>query len=141
MTETDGNSDRPTVLVLGVNAGQADLIRHMRDRAWHVVSCAHRGDLPGVQLSHRFELIDVTDIDAVAALARRVNARLVYSISSDIAITSAVKVSEKLDLPHFFNSSTVAMFNQKHLLRDYLNGNGLSEVSFRQVDDAAAASD
>ena len=52
----------PTILVLGTNAGQADLIRYMKMRDWHVIACAHRAGGPGEALCDKFELVDVRDV-------------------------------------------------------------------------------
>lgn len=130
-----------TVLVLGTNAGQADLIRHMKTRGWWVAACAHRPGGPGDTLADAFYLVDVGDIAAVADLARTIGADLVYSVSSDLAMTSAVAVSARLGLPHFFDEDLIDLLNHKHRLRDHLNRLGLSEVAYRQVGDAAEVAD
>jgi len=63
------------ILVLGSNAGQADLIRHMKSLGgWRVISCAHKSGEPGEALSDAFHLVDIRDVDAVAKLAQNVGA-------------------------------------------------------------------
>ena len=116
--------------MLGANAGQADLINHMKSRGWYVVACAHKSGLPGEKIADRFELVDVRDIDAVTSLAKEINADLVYSISSDIAVNASVHASERLNLPHFYNAHLIELFDKKHLLREHLNSQGLSPVAF-----------
>lgn len=128
-------------IVLGANAGQADLIRYLMDRGWHVTACAGRSGDPGEKIATRFEKIDITDIDAVCALARETGADIVYSISSDIAITAATKVSEKLGLPHFFDSDLIDIFNKKARLREFLNSRDLSPVAFAEATSADQAAD
>lgn len=134
-------NDPRTILVLGTNAGQADLIRYMNRRGWRVAACAHRPDGPGEAHCDLFERVDVRDVEAVTALARKVSADLVYSVSSDIANTTAVAVSEALGLPHFFNSDLVDLFNNKHRLRAHLNETGLGPVGYREVDHPQDAAD
>ncbi|TNF12961.1 MAG: ATP-grasp domain-containing protein [Rhodobacteraceae bacterium] len=134
-------SQPQTILVLGTNAGQADLIRYMKRRGWRVVACAHRAGGPGEALCDHFALVDVRDVAAVTALAREVGADLVYSVSSDIANTSAVAVSEALGLPHFFHSDLVDLFNNKHRLRAHLNAKGLGPVGFRVIAPQHGAAD
>lgn len=124
-------------IVLGANAGQADLIRYLKDQGWYVIACAGRRGDPGEKLADRFEQIDITDIEAVSALARETAADLVYSISSDIAITAATAVSEKVGLPHFFDNDLIDVFNKKARLRAFLNDRNLSPVPFAQVTSAA----
>jgi biotin carboxylase len=121
---------KKTILVLGTNAGQADLIRHMVARGWHTVACAHQSGLPGEALAHEFERVGIRDVEAVTDLAVRVKADIVYSVSSDLGIKTAVAVSEKLGLPHFFNSELITLFDQKHMLRAHLNAHCLSEVPY-----------
>jgi biotin carboxylase len=130
-----------TALVLGSNAGQADLIRYLVDKGWRVVACGHRAAGPGKDLAHEFELVNIVDVDGVTALARRCKADLVYSVSSDVAVPTVVKVSQRLGLPYFFNESLVELFNNKQLLRRHLNDHGLSPVQFveaRSADDHRA---
>ncbi|MDQ6437589.1 ATP-grasp domain-containing protein [Mesorhizobium sp. LHD-90] len=131
-----------TAIVLGANAGQADLIRYLKERNWHVTAVSGRqvGD-PGETLANEFVKLDIRDVDAVCDLARKKKAEIVYSISSDVAITAATEVSEKLGLPHFFDSGLVDVFNKKPLLREFLNSRGLSPVAFAEVTSADQADD
>ena len=132
MSDANG-AERRTILVLGTNAGQADLIRHMKGRGWRVVGAAHVEGLPGEGLCDLFAKVDVRDVDAVCDLARREGADLVWSVSSDVAMTSAVAASERLGLPHFFGPEIVELFNRKHALRAWLDERGLSPVAYRRI--------
>ena len=127
-----------TILVLGTNAGQADLIRHMKARGdWRVVGVSPLKGEPGQAFCDAVEPVDVTDLDALEAVAQRQRADLVYSVSSDIAIAAAVALSERLGLPHFHHSAFVALLDDKAALRGFLNARGLGPVPFRQVRGAA----
>ena len=126
------------IVVLGANAGQADLIRHMKTRGWHVVCCAHRTGEPGALIADEFHQLDIRDIDAVVDLATKVEADLVYSISSDVAAESAVLVSERMGLPHFFNTNFIDLLNKKEKLRDHLNAVELSVVPYVLASDQNA---
>lgn len=125
-----------TVLVLGANAGQADLIRHMKMRGWTVHACALDASFQALEHVDHFEEMDLADLDLVIALARRIDADLIYSISSDITMKIAVKASDILGLPHFYSNELIELFDQKHLLRAHLNKAGLSKVAYAQVQDA-----
>jgi len=129
------------IVVLGTNAGQADLIHHMKDRGWFVVACSNRTNEVGAVLADTFHRIDITDVDAVEQLAREVDADLVYSVSSDLAMTTAVTVSERLGTPYFFGSEIVDLFNQKHRLRAHLNDADLSPVGYRMVSGVDGSAD
>ena len=122
-----------TILVLGANAGQLDLIKYMKSIDWNVVVCSFRKGEIGEYYADSFYLVDIRNIEEVTKLAIKINANLVYSVSSDTAITTAIKVSEKLSLPHFFNSKLINLFNNKHDLREYLNSNNLGTVSFNKI--------
>lgn len=124
-----------TILVLGTNSGQLDLIKYMKSIDWNVVSCSFRKDEIGESYSDSFYLVDIRDIEAVSDLAKKINADLVYSVSSDVAMTTAVQVSEKLSLPHFYNSELIALFNNKQDLREHLNKYDLGKVEFSIVRD------
>jgi predicted ATP-grasp superfamily ATP-dependent carboligase len=73
-------------------------------------------------------LVDISDLEAVQKLAADIAAELVFSVSSDIAVPAVITVSENLGLPYFFNPEIVRLFDQKHLLRAYLNERNLSRV-------------
>ena len=95
----DAKRDR-TALVLGANAGQADLIRYLAEHGWRVTACAHRPGGAGAKLAHDFALVDINDRDGVTELARSIGADLVYSVSSDMAVPAVVEASSRLSLPH-----------------------------------------
>ena len=60
-----------TILILGTNAGQADLIRHMKDIGWRVIGCAPGKGEPGQAFCDVVEHVDIVDLDALEAVARR----------------------------------------------------------------------
>lgn len=130
-----------SALVLGANAGQADLIDYLARRGWTVTACAHRPGGPGAALAHRFELVDITDVDGVTELASRIGADLIYSVSSDIAVPTVVEASRRLGLPHYFDRDLVALLDDKAALRAHLNARGLSVVPYRRVTAAADRAD
>lgn len=129
------------ILVLGANAGQLDLIKYMKMLGWHVISCAHRVGEVGERYSDAFHLIDVCDINAIVALAKENKVDLVYSISSDIAMKTAIAVSEKLNLPHFYSSDLFNLLDKKHKLRKHLNDHKISEVGYIEAKNSSQAKD
>ncbi|ABL71622.1 ATP-grasp domain-containing protein [Paracoccus denitrificans] len=130
-----------TILILGTNAGQADLIRHMKDIGWRVIGCAPGKGEPGQAFCDVVEHVDIVDLDALEAVARRHAVNLVYSISSDVAIRSVVALSERLGLPHFYDSAFIGLLDDKAALRAFLAEHGLSPVPFRKVSDTEGLSD
>ena len=126
-----------SAIVLGTNAGQADLITYLKKKGWTVTSCAYQAGGPGEENSDKFELIDISDIDLVTRFARDQKADLVCSVSSDIAATTVVHVSSRLNLPHFFDVALIELFDSKPALRQHLNQHDLSPVAFIEAKTAS----
>jgi biotin carboxylase len=120
-------------IVLGANANQADLIRYLINKGWRVTVCSRRANDPGRNIATSFVHLDITEIDKICDLAIREKADVVWSISSDIAITAATVISERLDLPHFFDSKLIGIFNNKAMLRAYMNERKIGVVDYVQV--------
>src|SRR5690606_10534572 len=120
-------------LILGTNAGQADIIEYLKSIKWEVHACGHARVGPGCDLADHFHLVSTIDVHAVTDLAKSIKADLVYSVSSDLAIKTATKVSENLKLPHLLNSALIELFDDKIKLREFLNKENLSPVDFMEV--------
>jgi biotin carboxylase len=103
----------------------------MKSAGWRVVACGRDPIGPGVTLADRFERVDIKDLDGVAHLARQQDVSLVCSVASDLAAPTIVAVSERLGLPHFFDSELVDTLVDKTRLRERLVKSGLSPVKFR----------
>ena len=104
---------KPTAIVLGANAGQADLIRYLTEQGWRVTACSRSANEPGAKIATSFVELSVTQVDQVCALAKAEQADVIYSVASDICMTAVTAVSERLDLPHFLNNKLVATFRNK----------------------------
>jgi len=128
-------------LILGTNAGQADIIEYLKRAGWEVHACGNKKEGPGVELAHRFHQVDTIDVEAVARLADAIKADIVYSVSSDVNIRSATKVSEVLNLPVFLGSPIVDLFHFKNRLREFLNKKDISPVGYRHVKNVDEAGD
>ncbi|MFV0155366.1 ATP-grasp domain-containing protein [Empedobacter falsenii] len=122
-------------LILGTNAGQADIINYLNENGWETHACGYRKEGPGCELAHYFHLVNTIDLEAVKQLAQKLNVDIVYSVSSDSAITSATKVSESLGLPHLLNGKYIDLFNSKNAFREFLNENSIGATKFIVVDD------
>lgn len=122
-------------LILGTNAGQADIIRYLKENGWEVHACGYKREGPGCDLADSFHLVNTIDVDAVTDLAKMISPDIVYSVSSDSAIKSVTKVSERLGLPHYLNSEIINLFDKKESLRHFLNENNISKVNFMTISD------
>lgn len=126
-------------LILGTNAGQADIIRYLKEQGWEVHACGYRREGPGCDLADKFHLVNTIDVDAVTELAKTIKPDIVYSVSSDSAIKSVTKVCERLGLPHYLNSQIIDLFDKKESLRKFLNDNNISKVEFTTIKDLGKA--
>ena len=120
-------------LILGTLAGQVDAIEVLRAAGWSVYTCGHRREGPGVEAADEFFLVDILDVEAVAALADRLGVDIVYSVGSDIAMPTVARVSERLGLPMFHSVEITDTLQRKDLLRDALDRAGLSPVQHRTL--------
>lgn len=140
-TETTGAQTPGTVMVLGTNAGQADLIRHMKARGWRVIGCSPVAGEPGQAHCDAVEAVNIADLDALEQVAARHRPDLIYSISSDVTIRSVVALAERLGLPHFHDSAFIGLLDDKAALRNFLTRHDLSPVPFRKVSHPDQAAD
>ena len=122
-------------MVLGTNAGQADLIRTLKRMGWNVIGCSRESGEPGQVLCDRFERIDVANLAELEQFARSNQVDLVYSISSDVAIRSATSLAEQLGLPHFFDSRLVELLDNKTALRRHLQTKVQNPVLYVEIDE------
>jgi len=122
-------------LILGTNAGQADIINYLVENNWEVHACGYKEEGPGCKLAHQFHLVNTIDIEAVKELAQNIKADIVYSVSSDSAMRSATKVSEELGLPTLLDSNYIDLFHYKDKLRNYLNENKINTVGYKKITD------
>ena len=120
-------------LILGTNAGQADIIHYLKDHSWEVHTCGHQRIGPGCNLADQFHLVDILDVEGVKRKVHEIKADIVYSMASGLAIRTVTKVAEELDLPVLLNSDIVDLFHRKERLRQFLNDHDISTVSFKKV--------
>ena len=115
------------VLILGASNAQIDAIKYCKSRGLKVGGCSYTTADNGIPMLDYFRRVDIKDAGGVAAFAREMGTDIVYSIGSDLAIPTAMKVSEMMELPHFISHSTAEKCHSKHLMREALgkdfNGN------------------
>ncbi len=121
-------------LILGALAGQVDAVETLQARGVETHVCGHIAAGPGMEAADAFHLADITDPEQVAEVARRIDADLVYSVGSDIAMPTVVRVSEEMGLPHFHGVAMTDLLRSKQALRDRLSAAGLSPVRFVALD-------
>lgn len=130
-----------TALVLGTNAGQADLIRFLKAGGWHVVGCSGKIGEPGQALCDTFVLVDIRDVNALIAVTKVHRPDLIYSISSDLAIKSVVELAEQMGVQYYYDAGLINLLDNKAALRAFLADHNLSPVGYRQVSSPADVTD
>lgn len=118
------------LLLLGAGNAQIDAINYCKSHNIHVIGCSYTNTDSGIPLLDDFEQVDIKDIEGVKGLAVKYRADAVYSIGSDLAMPTAMKVSEDLRLPHFISSQTAGICHSKDRMRQALGNDFSGSVSF-----------
>lgn len=108
------------LLILGAGNAQIDAIEYCKSMGYEVVGCSYTTVDSGISHLNYFEQIDIKDTERVADLAKRYEVIAVYSVGSDLAMPTAMKVSEMLELPHFISSETASNCHSKGRMRSTL---------------------
>ena len=114
---SNGQTSRGTILILGAGNYQIDAIRYCKDLGFRVLGCSYRTNDPGIPLLDGFRQVDVRDPEGVTQYAREEGADAVYSVGSDVAIPSIAKASETLGLPRFISYETACACQDKGKMR------------------------
>ena len=112
--------DKKKVLILGAGNFQIDAINYCHDRGMEVLGCSYTSTDPGIPLLDAFRQVDIKDVDGVARYAKEEAVDAVYSVGSDLAMPTAMEVSERLGLPHFLSSEVARTCQNKGKMREYL---------------------
>ncbi|QXO17245.1 ATP-grasp domain-containing protein [Vibrio ostreae] len=108
-------------LVLGIGNAQVDLLRYLKlKNEFCVYALSNSMEGRGYQYADKFDLIDITDKEAVLQYALENNINYIYSIGSDVAMPTVAYVAEKLSLPCFVNYTTALTCNNKDMFRKEL---------------------
>ncbi len=118
------------ILILGASHTQVDAIRFLIDRGHEVHCCSYNKHDVAELVCNYYVPIDITDIEGIKNYAEHNNICLVYSVGSDIAIPTAMIVSEKLGLPHYISSETALICQNKAKMRSCLGKDFMGNVEF-----------
>lgn len=122
------------VLILGTNAGQADIIDYFIKEDWIVHTCGIDPSSIGAKLSNKFHHKDFSNMVALRRLVEKLKPDLVYSVSSDLAVNASTLISIEKNLPFLLSELLIERYDKKQKLRQWLNENSISEVKFECVD-------
>lgn len=121
------------ILILGGSKYQLPLILRARERGLYVITCDYLPANPGHALADEYHDVSTTDRAAVLALARRVGADAVASMSSDPAMPTVAFVADALGLPGPPLQAIVSL-TEKDAFRRLIAGVGLPVPSHEVID-------
>jgi biotin carboxylase len=118
------------LLILGAMAMHIPLIMRAKELGLHTITCDYLPDNPGHKIADEAYFDSTTDLNAVSALAKRLNVDGVMTYNSDPAAPTAAYVAEKLNLPGN-PYSTVKIMSEKDLFRRFLREHNLNVPNYK----------
>lgn len=113
------------MLFLGGIMQQIPAITRARELGYHVITCDYLPSNPGHKYADEYYNVSTTDLDAVLALAKKLNIDGIVAYASDPAAPTAAYVAEKLGLPGNPYES-VKLLTEKDLFREFLQKHGFN---------------
>lgn len=121
------------VLILGAGNAQIDAIDYCKEHGWTVYGCSYTNTDKGIPLLDHFKQVDIKDAEGIAAYAKEEAVDVVYSVGSDLAMPTVMKVSEMLNLPHFISHETAQICQNKSKMRAALGSDFRGNLPFAVV--------
>jgi biotin carboxylase len=118
-----------TVLFVGAGRHQRRAIEHARKAGLRVVAVDRNADAPGLALADAAEVVDFTDVDAVADAGRRHDVDGVLTVSADRAVPVVAAVAHALGLPGIGVATAHAM-THKVAMRRLFAEHGVPQPAF-----------
>ena len=132
-----------TVLFVGAGRHQQRAIRQARELGLRVVGVDRNPDALGLREADVGEVVDFTDVHAVAEAGRRHAVDGVLTVSADRAVPVVAAVAERLGLPGI-GTETAHLMTHKVAMRTRLADAGVPQPRYaavRSVHEAHAALD
>lgn len=125
--------DRRPVVVVGCGFPQLGLLRAFQARSVPTVGLDLRATAVGVPLATSFLAVSTADVEGVAAAVLATGARGIASSGSELALTTTVKVADRLGLPFYADVATVRRSQAKDEMRRAYESAGLPVPRFLPV--------
>ncbi len=127
-----------TILIVGAGFGQLPAIRAARELGWRSVVVDRSGAAPGMALADEAHEIDIVDVAAVVALARRARVDGAMTMQSDIGVPTVGAVVDALGLPGVGEAVARRCSNKIKTRRCFAEA-GVPQPAFRVVKSLAEA--
>jgi biotin carboxylase len=120
------------LLIVGAGPTQEPAIRRARAMGLEVAAADGDPHAPGLALAHHPLVVDILDVSAVLAAARRWRAAAVMTVGSDRAVLVAAEVAHALGLPGL-GPQAAARASNKLLMREAFRAHGVPAPAFVPV--------
>ena len=125
--------DRPLAIVLGGTLPHVMLVERLHARGYRVVLVDYLADPPAKRVADEHVRISTLDREAVLALAREREAKLVISACVDQANSVCCYVAEALGLPHPYSYVTSLAVTEKGRMKAAFVANGIPTAPYQEV--------
>ena len=122
---------KPVAIVLGGTSPHVALIENLKARGFYTVLVDYYENPPARGAADQHVRESTLDQDAVLAIARQMNARLVISACVDQANVTAAYVAEELGLPAPYSYQTASAMSRKSLMKAIMRDHGIPTSPFR----------
>jgi biotin carboxylase len=121
-----------TILFVGAGRHQRRAIERARELGARVVAVDRNPEAPGLAVADEAEVVDFSDVDAVAEAGRRHGVEGVMTVAADRAVPIVAAVAELLGLPGI-GSETAHVMTHKVAMRRQLAEHGVPQPRFAAV--------
>lgn len=118
------------ILILGAGSAQIDAIEYCKSKGWTVYGCSYTNTDRGIPMLDHFKQVDIKDAEGVAKYAEENEIDVVYSVGSDLAMPTVMRVGEMLNKPHFISSKAAMICQNKSVMRTCLGDDFKGNIPF-----------
>lgn len=118
------------ILILGAGNAQIDAINYCKDHGLEVHGCSYTNNDTGIPFLDKFIQIDIKDVEAIKKYVLDNEIKYVYSVGSDLAMPTVMKVCEELGMRHFVSYETAIACKSKSLMRRTLGSDFVGNIPF-----------
>ncbi|MBQ6334464.1 MAG: ATP-grasp domain-containing protein [Erysipelotrichaceae bacterium] len=127
-------SRQKTAIVLGGTVPHIDLIKELKKRAYHTVLIDYFTDPPAAVYADVHYRESAMDLEAVLAIAKKYDTKLVLSSCLDQQMNVAMKVAEELGLSHPFSFATAEKVTNKRMMKKIMMEYHIPTAKYYVVD-------
>lgn len=126
------------IMILGAGMGQLPLIKRAKSQGYYTIVVSPSGHYPGFELCDKCLYEDISNKEAVLALAYEEKIDAIATDQTDISVPTVQYVAKQMGLPHI-ECSNIDNFHYKSAMRIVCERNGIKTPPFivtNKIDDA-----